>query len=317
MHRRMGSNTTGSKINGDNRPNRATRIYRWLAADPSRRARLRDSLGVFVLRLNDYKNRGLGTATWIQACDDSVKAIDQAIADNELDRGWAFLHEGERLEIDGLDGATLRARAIAVRFEAEAKLNGWRKESSVKILDTAASNPGGEKGDKDRAFREVGLRNELKEALRLRDEHFFNVYRKSALQSELLVLTAVILALVLATLVSLASDNPSGVLGTPDDLLRAMMYGALGALISTAVSLAEDTMGKKRIPEHLATIYATLARPFFGASFGVAAYIAIRSGVVSIFAGKPDAIALACVLAGFSERWFLGIFDSAIAKKAS
>lgn len=303
-------------------PNRATRVLRWLTTDPSRRARLRDSLGVFEIRLADYKARGIGRDSgWIKACDACVGKVSEAIEFRDLDRGWAFLHEAERQEVDGLEGDALLARAIAVRCEAASKLSAWRKESSAAILDLATLIDGKrdkhDKPDKSEkpAQREAILRDRVKEALRIRDEHFFNVYRKTALQSELLILTAIILAFILAALASFADDDPADLLGTRDDLVRAMLYGVLGAVISTAVSLAEDKMSKKRIPEHLSTTYATLARPFFGAGFAVAAYIAMRSGVVNIFGGRTQGIALACVLAGFSERWFLGIFDSAMAKK--
>lgn len=259
-------------------------------------------------------------SAWIKACDLCVGKVNDAIEFRDLDRGWAFLHEAERQEVDGLEGDALLARAIAVRCEAASKLSAWRKESSAAILDLALTDGKRDKhGKPDKnekpAHIEAILRDRVKEALQIRDDHFFNVYRKTALQSELLILTAIILAFILAALASFADDNPADLLGTRDDLVRAMLYGVLGAVISTAVSLAEDKMSKKRIPEHLSTTYATLARPFFGAGFAVAAYIAMRSGVVNIFGGRTQGIALACVLAGFSERWFLGIFDSVMTKK--
>jgi hypothetical protein len=281
-------------------PNQATRTLRWLATDPSRRARLRDSLGVFDVRLAEYKNNGVDkNSPWVQACDACVSEVNHALKFRDLDRGWAFLHEAERHEVDGLEGAALFARATAIRFEAASKLSDWRKDSSAVILELSAAM-GGEiqvKREKKKARPDAILRYRLKEALRIRDEHFFNVYRKTAMQSELLILTALILAFILTALIALADDNRSDLLGTRDELVRAMMYGVLGAVISTAVSLAEGTATKKRIPDHLATTYATLARPFFGAGFGVAAYIAMRSGVVNVFGGRPEGIAFGCVLA--------------------
>jgi len=247
--------------------------------------------------------------------------VRAAINDSDLDRGWTFLHEAERHEVDGLAGDELLARATAVRLEAAAKLGGWRKDSIAAILDLSKALkpiPAEKQRNPDSPDPpDATVRKRLKEALLIRNEHFYNVYRKTAISGEQLVVTALILTAVLIVLVALADDDPSTVFGTRDDLLRSMLYGALGAVISTAVSLAEDKMSSRRIPEHLSSTYVTLARPFFGAGFAVAAYIAMKSGAIGVFGAKPQGLALGCFLAGFSERWFLGIFDSAMSKKGA
>jgi len=309
----------------NHRPNSATRAWRWLISNSSRRDRLRDALAVFEVRLAEYKTLGANDdVAWVEASNTCVEMVREAIQDSDLDRGWAFLHEAERHEVDGLAGEALIARATGVRAEAASKLSDWRKDSAVAILDLSnalkptPAEKGRRKKDPDPADRaDAMVRARLKEALRIRDEHFFNVYRKTAIRGEQLVVTAFILAGVLVAVVAFADNDPTGILGTRDALLRSMIYGVLGAVISTAVSLAEDKMSTRRIPEHLAFTYVTLARPFFGAGFAVAAYIAMRSGAVSVFEGKPGGLALGCFLAGFSERWFLGIFDSAVSKKGT
>lgn len=302
-------------------PSMATRALRWLTGNSSRRDRLRDALGVFEVRLEKYRALGADDAVpWLQASGACVIAVEEALQQSDLDRGWAFLHEAERYEIDGLTGEALTARAAAVRAETASKLGDWRKDTAAMLLDLGSalpSMPVEQAPDDARNDAEAKTRDRVKEALRLRDEHFFNVYRKTAIRGEQLIVTAFVLTIVLVGVVAFAGNDPSGILGTRDALILSMIYGVLGAVISTAVSLAEDKMSSRRIPEHLAFTYVTLARPFFGAGFAAAAYIAMKSGAITVFEGRSGGLALGCFLAGFSERWFLGIFESAASKKVA
>lgn len=57
----------------------------------------------------------------------------QALEKGDIDRGWRCLHSAQRLELLGLDDDGLRAKAVAMREEAE-KLDGWRKKAVVALL---------------------------------------------------------------------------------------------------------------------------------------------------------------------------------------
>ena len=139
-------------------------------------------LGLFEVRLAEYKTLGAkDSLAWVEASEACVENVRDAIRASDLDRGWALLHEAERHEEDGLAGEGLIARATGVRAEAASKLSDWRKLSVLAILDlsdalkrTPADKPG-KKHDADSDRTDAILRVRLKEALRIRDEHFFNV----------------------------------------------------------------------------------------------------------------------------------------------
>lgn len=302
----------------DGRPNKAQRFFAGLFLDAARRRRLQSELAVLRIRLEE-RARVDQHAPWLLAAASCVTQIERAIEDRDLDRGWASLLAAERHEVDALSADELSARVEAVRREALSKLSDWRRDSVVAILaqcqQAAVKNNGARKKGPADEERAKSVRLKVKEALRVRDEHFFNVYRKTEIRRNLLLVTALILAAALFLTYAIAVDAPSGFLGSPDTLLIVMVFGMLGGLLSTAVSLADDKSSGRRMPEHIASTYVTLARPIFGAGFAVAVYIAIKSGAMNVFEGRSGGIALASFLAGFSERWFLGIVDRGMASK--
>ena len=319
------------------------RLLGRLSVDPARARRLEGAYGVLKVAI-DERDKTIPSPPGTAAAKRCLEKSAEAIKAYQHDIAWTYLMAAERHLIDGYGDAELHAHSTEVFKEAVSKLTDWRRESIMAILGPLlAAKSGsddalddGKSAAKTSEERTAEHRAKLKEASRLRDDHFMNVYRKIEIRRKLLLITATILALALALAYVIAGVDSKGdqvqtsafpgdslavlrdpqvLLGSQRTLIGIMLLGLFGALISIAVSLANTQDSGKRLPEHIASTNVTLARPVFGAGFAVAIYLAMNSGVVSLFHGDPKAFALAAFLAGFSERWFLGIVSGALGSK--
>jgi hypothetical protein len=224
-----------------------------------------------------------------------LQKAEDAYRREDLGRAWSLLLEAQRSEIEALSDEQRQAKAIALRAEAGDKLRDWRKEAVLKLLD---GTPGASV-------------DELKEATQLRNEHFNNQYHKLDLAREQLMFLGPIL---LVALVSLLAVVGLGLIQIRDldwlDLLTLMILGALGGALSAVRSLAGRP--DRRIPDQLADRPVTALRPLLGAAAATGIALMVQAGVVSFGSSDNQDLALLAVafLAGFSERWFLGMIGS-------
>lgn len=216
----------------------------------------------------------------------------------DLDGGWALLLEVERSELPGYSEGELAARVVSLRNEAGEKLRGWRRAAASELL-------GAEDGHMP------GL-DEVQEAIRIRNEHFHNQYHKLELLREQLRILAPILvaALVLfAAIVGIRGFVIGQLAGR--DVVLVMLLGALGGALSGVRSLAGDK--HRKIPERLYDWPVTLMRPVVGAAAALGVALLLQASVVQIGDGQLLALLAAAFVAGFSERWFLGLIESVTA----
>jgi hypothetical protein len=242
-----------------------------------------------------------------------LDAADLAYKQARFETAWVLLKAAIRAEILVGDATRLRVEAMAVQAETEAKLTSWRKQTAsvaasaaIKLLDDART------ANKTPPLDEV--RRFLDEALKQRDEHLNNVFRRNAIVRRLLTITAVMVFGGLV-LLYLGSIYLTELLGSPKQLLLAMLMGAIGALVSIAASLVGDPVRERRLPEYAATLDITVVRPIYGAAFGVVIWLLANASIVTLFKGEPKALAVVALFAGYSERWFLRIVDGSIASK--
>jgi hypothetical protein len=89
-------------------------------------------------------------------------------------------------------------------------------------------------------------------------------------------------------------------------LVIAVLGGVGGALSAVRAVTATPA---RRIPEQLADYVALLSHPLVGAAAAIGAAVLLRAGIVTI-KGDPDRVVYAAAfLAGFSERWFIGLVE--------
>jgi hypothetical protein len=142
----------------------------------------------------------------------------------------------------------------------------------------------------------------LSRAMRLRNEHSANTYRRLDSTRGQLVLLAAVAVLIVVVLTALIASgaiplgDEEGFSG--DQVVGVALFGALGGAFSGAISLLRAA--PKPIPQALVEGWTTLARPVVGAVGALAAFAFLVAGVLGID-GAAAAYAVGFA-AGFSER---------------
>jgi hypothetical protein len=271
----------------------------------------------------------------------------KAFEESKFNAGWIHLHEAERVEIFFMEKMERAARVTTLREEAKEKLSGWRKSAVLELLrgddnsleldEAAVQKPpctpelGGSQrsastnglglgevpiGDTDRALDSERKRHDrtptkerVQEAVRLLNGHFDNQYTKIDAMAEALRGAAMILCLIIGVLIAVLAWVPPAFAETGlnwNDIPAVLGFGALGGALSVITSVSGSR--GQRIPEQLATFFVSAARTVFGAGVAVAVYVLLKSGWITLAGDKTSIVPLAAAfLAGFSERWFLGL----------
>jgi hypothetical protein len=262
--------------------------------DP-RTERLTDAVAAYLARIEPRIQAATpAQKAAYQECKSLLETAEQSLKAGGLNLGWGLVHEAERAEIGALDDPQLKARVIALRHEAAAKLREWRQKAALELLGHVGKNP--------------PTADEVREALRVRNEHFENQYYKIKVSRLQLLVLGVALLVTLVTLLFVLwrSGSTIGDLGWLE-FLRVMLAGALGGALSAVRSLGGG--GGRKIPDQLADWPITAMRPLLGAATGTGAALLLAAGIL-VF-GKDEyrdaALLAAAFVAGFSERWFLGL----------
>jgi len=274
-------------------PYEPLKLFVQLFRSPERK-RLRATIG--ALRLGARGGLQLETGVGATFLELLEKADAEARA-GDLDGGWKYFHEANRLWLTALPMANVEASIKTLATEAAAKLPSWRR-AAIKDLLSGLSDK-----SSDEQRRAV-----LREALFVRDEHSNNVYfRNRLLRRQMAIAGGSLLALcaaffgLLRLVVGPGEDLSASRLLTPETLGLCMILGGMGACLSALITFASSSTEQK-IPEHLANVFVTFSRPLIGAVSGLVAALLLASGAIDF--GK---VALLTPFAfGFSERLVVG-----------
>jgi hypothetical protein len=241
------------------------------------------------------------TGDWIKATGRALARAEQSRKDRCYDRAWEHLHEARQEEVLGYGDERVRVTAATLHSEATSKLASWRQGSAVEHLAPLLNcqNPGKEE------------RMKLREAMKIRDEHYDNQYFKLRLvqkQVSLLLWMLLCLLLLFALLFYLRHSDLTSVKAviSPAKLVAGILVGAIGACFSGLLSLVA-TSPTGTIPERVASTTITFARPAIGAVSGFAAILLLSAGLLGEL---PATTILAFAFAfGFSERLAIGALE--------
>lgn len=237
-----------------------------------------------------------------------LETARQAAEDGRISAGYEMLNGARRLAVDAYQPQEVRAASIGLIKESEdEKLTEWRGETIRSILVSATD------GRVAACRDDQGAKDQLRVAMRIRDNGLANQYRKAELLAENLRRLYVFLLLAISLMI------PVVLLGTPDAsqtlavpvLAVVALFGAVGASLSAILSLSRADP-RKRVPQHFTHGKIMFFRPLFGAGAALAAYVAFLAGIQSI-AADPNADPLGPILvlaftAGFSESYLLKAF---------
>ena len=249
---------------------------------------------------------GGAEAERIQKHLDLAQAAAKARRVNE---GWGHLHEAERLEVALYDADELKAMVVDLRTEARdsRKFGKWRRNA---ILEHLA-------GDQGLPVKACDVQH----ALGLRSEHFDNVYSKIDETLFWIAWASGAVVFILAVLLAGAAYGwiPVGP-GTVNLMAIAVLMGAMGGALSTGLSLAR-TDPNRSIPDLLMEGSVTAFRPILGGAMAAVTFVFIKAGLLDFLASgmseKSWLMASFAFIAGYSERWFIGIVNRLTDERAT
>jgi hypothetical protein len=275
-------------------------------AGPERK-RLRSSIDVADTELRMAEDTST-PPVWAAGARELLKKADAEVAYGDLDIGWRYLHEVERLLLRGRSKASVEAYRTALRLEAKEKLIGWRRQTVETLLDSDKNETPSDSAVADDKPSPIMIER-LAAAMQVRDDHSDNVYfRNRLLRRQMVVISTTLVTLLAAFLTFLAFIDISVLkLELTINCSRvfvAMVLGGMGACLSALIGFASASADIK-IPAHLANVSITLTRPLIGAVSGLVALL-VLSAQPSI---SLPVWLIACLAFGFSERLVIGALN--------
>ena len=238
------------------------------------------------------------TLPWADAARNLLDDAQQALEDNDTDRGWRCFNAAQRMELFGLaelDSSALRARAQTILREANEKVPSWRKLAVEDLL-----------GGEGQLKGSVGV-TEVFYAHQILYEHYDNLYHKlGAIRRQMTILALTGLLALLTTLLRVAYGLPLAgdavKVEDPQFVVSVALFGLMGASLSGIFSLASGSIGV-RIPERLLNSWISVSRLVTGAVAALVVYNFLISGLLQVGDETTSGLILAVSFAaGFSER---------------
>lgn len=263
--------------------------------------RLRAALLDARRRLTALENKP-GAETLIVAA--AAKCLARAVGEakrNAHYAAWDCLHQFNDELLTAMSDDERHAHWCTLRVEAQDKLRGsWRADAAGLLIKQVAEG----------APAPLPIVRELQKHVVTAAQ---NMQHKLVLfERTLPYLSGVLLLVVLGTLGAASVALVTGSLMPArwaQALLVGMAAGALGGLLSMAFSLGQADPTVK-IPDMRLSRMVTLIRPVLGAAVAIPVLVFVESDFAKIQGlEKPLSLFVFCFLAGFSERWFLGLME--------
>jgi len=245
---------------------------------------------------------------------------------------WDCLAQADRQMVFLMSAAERSALWTALKAEATSKLADHRKAAVLELsqpnperldlavlwesMKTQRARNGGELCEEDVqklivATKEAAPSAETVCAVMLQIQtHSQNHYHKlDQLERQISVAAAILVVLVFVSMVGASFGPDLCSSGTSHMLLVGMLMGLFGGVLSLVFSIIR-TDTRARIPAMRASLAVAFIRPFIGAAIALPVLAIVQAGVIQVKgADLCWVVAAACFLAGFSERWFLGLTE--------
>lgn len=275
-------------------------------ADGPSVTRLRAALFQSERRLAELQAREKKDDAVIDALQTCLKRAERDLSRGAYYLAWDCIHQFDDELLRGMTQEERKVHWTLLCAEAKEKLKGsWRGDAADSIIKRV---PAGEAPPLEVAR---ALQRQLAAAAQNK-QHKIDVFERDTLPT----LTAALAGVVVAAL----AYGAVLLRGSEDKLALALVLGiaagGLGGILSMAFSLGRtDVSGK--IPEMRLGRQMTSLRPLLGAAVAIPVSLAAHYGYVSIKGlDGYGAVFAFCLLAGFSERWFLGIMSKFESEKA-
>jgi hypothetical protein len=255
-------------------------------------------------RLANARNAGADPSR-IELCEGLLDKARSAIGRGGLWRAapreffaWDCIAQFDRQMVHLVGEAELQAIWLATREEALEKLAGHRRKAVEQIIE--------------RVGRSSASASDVEAALAQVQTSSQNLYYKiGELRRQIVFAGVFLLVLIFCVLVATGFESFERFWPALDRKLQfGTLLGLVGGVLSVAFSVSR-TDEKAKIPKLRTSLEVMLVRPLIGASLALPVVLLADSGLVAI-GGITDRlwlVGVACFLAGFSERWFLGIVE--------
>jgi hypothetical protein len=270
-----------------------------------------------------------------QTCERLLAAAQSAarrrygLLSPQMSLAWDCLQQFDREIVTLLDDGQRLALWHSLKPEARRKLDGWRKDAAEVLIAAIGESAGSTvveaapRATHIDAFVTVGPQRVpppsaalLQELMKHLHAHAQNTYHRVELLRKLLPWLLALLALTVVGVVYLSYRGMLGSLGGDidgQDVFVVLFVGALGGILGGILSMSL-TIGRgdiaQRIPELRFSRLLLAIRPLLGAVAAFPIALLAASGVVQVPSLAPtQAVFMFSVLAGFSERWFLGLIE--------
>jgi len=216
--------------------------------------------------------------------------------------GWGAALAGQRAILTNPQALDrVQRAAVALRREAAAKIDGWRGKVIADLL-----------GDADGELTTVSDKDAMRviDAIALRDDASQNTWYKIMLRRRHLRSLFALLCVAIAVTVALAWRPGLGeYLGSLQQVVAVILFGALGAALSVAQSLIALDISAK-IPAQQIGAFVVWMRPAIGAAAALVVLALLRANehlhLLGGFADNPAIVGVFALLAGYSERFIVG-----------
>lgn len=227
---------------------------------------------------------------------------------HRLHSGWSQFNTARRIAVRFDDDELRRARATAIRAEANAagKLSAWRREAILALLgDPPATAASG--ADASTAKPKTPSVPQLQAAMQLLDEGLQGIHQRNQLfAQQVVILLAMMVAATIGftILVWRSTSLFTEIAPTGHLVLGICLMGSLGGSFSALSQLVASARNLRRVPDQILDGYITILRPALGVTAALVVWLFLRSGILSI--GATSAVVLACAfVAGFSDSLIL------------
>lgn len=255
-------------------------------------------------RLRSAKNAG-ADANRIAVCDGLIQKARSAIGRGGIWRAaareyfaWDCIAQFERQMVHLVGDPERQMIWLATCEEAQEKLGGHRRAAVERIME--------------RVGESVASAPEVEAALAQVQTSAQNSYFKiGQLRRQIVFVGLFLLALIFGVLLATGMGSFERFWPALDQKLQfGTLLGLVGGVLSIAFSVSR-TDEKAKIPKLRTSFEVMLVRPLIGASLALPGVLIADSGLIRI-AGIDDRlwlIGIVCFMAGFSERWFLGLVE--------
>jgi hypothetical protein len=281
-------------------------IKNYATVSKALRHRLLDAI-VLVANETEHakKNAQPAHAPYLEEAEKSLDKARQHAAESEIDRGWNQVNLARGHLVRCMTPEQINVKADLLRIEAS-KIPEWRQKQIYHLL-----------GHPDESASRIITTDILIDAMKTRDDFYHTRNHTMALRkASLNVLTITLVVIVLAIIVASFLIDLQKPESFSQELIVAVLFGLLGAGFSMATS-ASSLQRRLKIPEQLSGLMITVIRITIGGAAALIVLFFYKAGNLSnIFSERMVESGffypVISFLSGFSERWVLQLFNSAV-----